>query len=56
MLLRRGRSKKMKITYEFSDGTISTVEVNEKLGDYITASRQEENNSDRKKRYHSCYS
>ncbi|MDD4291032.1 MAG: hypothetical protein PHX51_02170 [Clostridia bacterium] len=45
----------MKITYEFADGTISTVEVDEELGAYITASRREEKNCDRKNRYH-CYS
>ena len=45
----------MKITWNFADGTKSEVEVNEELGEFITASRREESNSDRKERYH-CYS
>jgi DNA-directed RNA polymerase specialized sigma24 family protein len=45
----------MKITYEFADGTISTIEVDEELGAFITASRRAENSCDRKQRYH-CYS
>lgn len=43
----------MKITWKFADGTTSEVEVNEELGDFITASRREESNLDRKERYHS---
>ena len=45
----------MKITWKFADGTTSEVEVNEEIGNYITASRREESNLDRKERYH-CYS
>jgi len=42
----------MKITWNFADGTKSEVEVNEELGEFITASRREESNLDRKERYH----
>ena len=42
----------MKIKYEFADGTVSEVEVSEELGTYITASRREEKNYERKVRYH----
>lgn len=45
----------MLITWKFADGTTSEVEVNEEIGSYITASRREESNLDRKERYH-CYS
>ena len=45
----------MKIQWEFADGTTSEVEVNEEIGNYVTASRREESNLDRKERYH-CYS
>lgn len=45
----------MKITWTFADGTISEVEVEEDLGEFITASRREESNLERKERYH-CYS
>jgi len=45
----------MIVTWEFADGTTSEVEVNEEIGNYITASRREESNLDRKERYH-CYS
>lgn len=45
----------MKIQWNFADGTTSEVEVNEELGEFITASRREESNLDRKERYH-CYS
>ncbi|HRV27167.1 MAG TPA: hypothetical protein P5522_00080 [Spirochaetia bacterium] len=43
----------MKIQWKFADGTTSEVEVNEEIGSYITASRREESNLDRKERYHS---
>jgi DNA-binding CsgD family transcriptional regulator len=49
------RSQKMKIQWKFADGTTSEVEVNEEIGNYITASRREESNLARKERYH-CYS
>ena len=42
----------MKITYKFADGTISEVEVSEELGQAITTSRREEENYERKMRYH----
>ncbi len=42
----------MKIKYQFADGTTSEVEVSEELGAFITASRREESNGDRKQRYH----
>jgi len=45
----------MKIQWNFADGTKSEVEVNEELGEFITASRREEDNLSRKERYH-CYS
>ncbi len=45
----------MKIQWKFTDGTTSEVEVNEDIGNYITASRREESNLARKERYH-CYS
>lgn len=45
----------MKIQWKFADGTTSEIEVNEEIGNYITASRREESNLDRKERYH-CYS
>ena len=42
----------MKIKYEFADGTISEVEVDEELGAYITALNREESNAERRVRYH----
>ena len=45
----------MKIQWKFADGNTSEVEVNEEIGNYITASRREESNLARKERYH-CYS
>lgn len=42
----------MKIKYQFTDGTSSEIEVSDELGAYITASNREENNLDRKHRYH----
>ena len=42
----------MKIKYKFADGTISEIEVNEELGAYITASEREEQNHERRERYH----
>ncbi len=44
----------MKITWNFADGTTSAVEVNEEIGNYITASRREEASTARKHRRH-CY-
>lgn len=42
----------MIIKYEFKDGTISEVEVDDELGEYINLSRREEENYERKTRYH----
>lgn len=45
----------MKINYTFANGEVSEVEVNEEIGNVILDSRREENNLNRKERYH-CYS
>lgn len=45
----------MKIKYEFADGTVSEVEVEESIGAVIIESRRLEDNLARKERYH-CYS
>ena len=45
----------MKIKYEFADGTVSEVEVEESIGAAIIDSRRKEDNLSRKERYH-CYS
>lgn len=45
----------MKINYTFANGETSDVEVSEEIGTVILDSRREENNLDRKERYH-CYS
>lgn len=45
----------MKIKYEFIDGTITEVEVEESIGAVIIESRRKEDNLARKERYH-CYS
>lgn len=45
----------MKIKYEFADGTVSEVEVEESVGAVIIESRRKEDNLSRKERYH-CYS
>lgn len=45
----------MKIKYEFADGTVSEVEVDEEIGGIIVESRRLEDNLARKERYH-CYS
>ncbi|MCM1219574.1 MAG: hypothetical protein NC548_34270 [Lachnospiraceae bacterium] len=42
----------MKIKYEFADGTVSEVEVEETIGAVILESRREEDNLARKERYH----
>ena len=42
----------MKITYAFADGTTSVVEVNDEIGAYIMDSRRQEDNDDRRHRYH----
>ncbi len=43
----------MKITYQFADGTTSTSEVDEEIGAYIMESRRQEENANRRHRYHS---
>ena len=45
----------MLIKYIFADGTVSEVEVDEELGNFIIESRQDEENLSRKERYH-CFS
>lgn len=45
----------MKITYKFTDATMSEVEVSEEIGTLIMDSRREEENAARKERYH-CWS
>lgn len=42
----------MKIIYKFADGSISEVEVEEEVGQAIIVSRREEENYERKMRYH----
>ena len=43
----------MKLKYEFIDGSISEIEVEEKFGEIIVRSRKEEENYERKlRRYH----
>ena len=44
----------MKIRYEFADGTVSEVEVEESIGAVIIEDRRLEDNLSRKERYH-CY-
>lgn len=45
----------MKIKYEFADGTVSEVEVEDSIGAVIIEDRRMEDNLSRKERYH-CYS
>ena len=45
----------MKIKYEFADGTVSEVEVEESIGAVIIEDRRLEDNLARKERYH-CHS
>lgn len=42
----------MKITWNFADGSTSEVEVNEELGEIILDSRRQEENLERRERYH----
>ncbi|WP_195415568.1 RNA polymerase sigma factor [Enterocloster citroniae] len=42
----------MKIKYEFADGTVSEVEVDESIGTVIIEDRRREDNLARKERYH----
>ena len=46
----------MKISYTFADGATSEVEVNEEIGEFIIESRRQEENRERKERYHTEYS
>ena len=45
----------MKIKYEFADGTVSEVEVEESIGAVIIEDRRLEDNLSRREHYH-CYS
>ena len=45
----------MKIKYEFADGTVSEVEVEEAIGAVIIEDRRLEDNLSRKERYHCSY-
>ena len=45
----------MKITWQFADRTISEIDAPDDIGTVILDSRREEDNLDRKERYH-CYS
>ncbi len=49
------RTQRMKIQWNFADGTKSEVEVDEEIGNFITASRRAENSAERGHRRH-CYS
>lgn len=42
----------MKIIYKFADGTVSEVEIEKEVGQAIIMSRREEENYERKMRYH----
>ncbi len=42
----------MKIKYEFADGMVSEVEVEESIGAVIIEDRRQEDNLARKERYH----
>ena len=50
-----GKDTQMKITWQFADGTISEIDAPDDIGTVILDSRREEDNLDRKERYH-CYS
>jgi len=50
-----GKEHKMKIKYEFADGTVSIVEVSDEIGGIIVDSRKAEHAQQEKQRYH-CYS
>ena len=45
----------MNIKYEFADGTVSEVEVEDSIGSVIIEDRRQEDNLTRKEHYH-CYS
>ena len=42
----------MKIKYEFDNGEVTEIEVDEEIGTFILESRRRESNSDRKERAH----
>ena len=44
----------MRINYEFADGSRSTVNVSEELGNVIAEMSRKEDNLSRKERYHCC--
>ena len=45
----------MKITYKFTTGEVTEIEVSNEMGTVIVDSRRKEENLERKERYH-CYS
>ena len=46
----------MKIKYVFADGSVSEVEVDEEVGEFILQSRRKEDADDHKQHYHCSYS
>lgn len=46
----------MKIKYEFADGTVQEIEVDESFGNYYIQAKREEENLNRKERYHNTCS
>ena len=46
-----GKDTKMKITWQFADGTRSEIDAPDDIGTVILDSRREEDNLDRKERY-----
>ena len=46
----------MKIKYVFADGSVSEVEVDEEVGEFILQSRRKEDADDHKQHYHCPYS
>ena len=50
-----GKDKRMKIKYEFADGTVTEVEADESIGSFIVDDRRREDNFERNARRR-CYS
>ena len=46
----------MKLKYESVTGYVEEVEISAEIGAYITADRREEENANRRHRYHAAYS
>lgn len=46
----------MKIKYEFADGTVQEIEVDESFGNYYIQAKREEESLNRKERYHNTCS